>query len=273
MRVYAARRACVCVVFRTLLIQLLKLISDRRIDGKKYRFRYKKAPKNDFECMDNIQVALNYIEAKGIKLVNIGAGDIYHGNMKITLGLIWTLIRVFQIDASEGISENQAGAESQVSEEQISSGAQLLLRWCQGVVAPYSDMGVKVENFAGSFSDGRAFAALIHAHLPDLMDLNALTDDPRANLELVMDVAARNLGIPHMLDPEDVNMLLTKPNSVNKVVQLYVAMLKEQLLAAAAARQAAAAAAEAAADGHGLLQEVRLLICQEFGDRTKSVPI
>lgn len=203
-------------------------MSDRKVDGRRFRFNVRKNPKNDFECMDNIQVALNFLEAKGIKMVNIGAGDIYHGNMKITLGLIWTIIRVFQIDQKEGIVES-AGGDPAIQEgdvrpasAQISSGAQLLLRWCQGVVAPYESLGIRVRDFAGSFSDGRAFAALIHSHLPDLIDMGSLTDDPRANLELTMQVASAELGIPRMLDPEDVDMLLSNPNSVSRVVQLYV---------------------------------------------------
>ena len=181
--------------------------------------------------MDNIQVALNFLEAKGVKMVNIGAGDIYHGNMKITLGLIWTIIRVFQIDEKEGVAEQQQqhvdAAEIDDGDVQIvpvsskvSSGAQLLLKWCQGVVRPYESMGVRVRDFAGSFSDGRAFAAIIHSHLPDIIDMGALTDDPRANLELTMEIASQQLGIPHMLDPEDIDMLLANPRSVSKVVQL-----------------------------------------------------
>jgi actinin alpha len=197
------------------------------VRGKKFRFRLKKDPQQLFECMDNIQSSLNYLEAKGIVIVNIGAGDIYHGNMKITLGLIWTLIQTYQIDANQGISEAQGGAAPKLEEPstKLCTGAQLLLQWCQSTVASYvaSGLGAQPRDFAGSFSSGITIACLIHAHFPALIDLAQLRGgDSRANLELVMVVASKHLGIPRMLDPEDVDMLLASPHSVSKVVQLCV---------------------------------------------------
>lgn len=47
--------------------------------------------------VENINVSLKYIREKGIKLVSIGGEDIYAGNLKLILGLIWTLILRFQI--------------------------------------------------------------------------------------------------------------------------------------------------------------------------------
>lgn len=41
--------------------------------------------------------ALEYIESKGVKLVSIGAEEIVDGNVKMTLGLIWTIILRFAI--------------------------------------------------------------------------------------------------------------------------------------------------------------------------------
>ncbi len=45
----------------------------------------------------NIFQALEYIESKGVKLVSIGAEEIVDGNVKMTLGLIWTIILRFAI--------------------------------------------------------------------------------------------------------------------------------------------------------------------------------
>lgn len=47
--------------------------------------------------VENLNVSLKYIREKGIKLVSIGGEDIYAGNLKLILGLIWTLILRFQI--------------------------------------------------------------------------------------------------------------------------------------------------------------------------------
>ncbi len=212
----------------TLLVALIQAISDCMVRGKKFRFRLKKNPEQLFECMDNIQSSLNYLEQKGIVIVNIGAGDIYHGNMKITLGLIWTLIQTYQIDANQGIGEAQAGAAPKLEEPKLCTGAHLLLEWCQTTVASYvaSGLGARPHDFAGSFSSGVTLSCLIHAHFPTLVDLSVVgAGDARANLELVMVVASKHLGIPRMLDPEDVDMLLTSPHSVSKVVQLCVRRL------------------------------------------------
>ena len=36
--------------------------------------------------------ALDFIASKGVKLVSIGAEEIVDGNVKMTLGMIWTII-------------------------------------------------------------------------------------------------------------------------------------------------------------------------------------
>ncbi|KAG8249076.1 Microtubule-actin cross-linking factor 1, isoforms 1/2/3/5 [Homalodisca vitripennis] len=50
-----------------------------------------------FHMLQNVQMALDFLRYKKIKLVNIRAEDIVDGNPKLTLGLIWTIILHFQI--------------------------------------------------------------------------------------------------------------------------------------------------------------------------------
>ena len=48
--------------------------------------------------VQNIQRALDYLEKDcKIKLVNIGSGELYEGDSKLTLGLVWMLILHFQV--------------------------------------------------------------------------------------------------------------------------------------------------------------------------------
>lgn len=47
--------------------------------------------------LQNVQMALDFLRYKKIKLVNIRAEDIVDGNPKLTLGLIWTIILHFQV--------------------------------------------------------------------------------------------------------------------------------------------------------------------------------
>ena len=114
------------------------------------------------------------------------ATDIIDGNLKLILGLIWTLILRFTI--------------ADISAEGLSAREGLLL-WCQRKTAPYSD--VSVVDFTHSWKSGRALCALIHRHRPDLLDYDALPASPHECTALAFRVAQEHLGIPQLLDVED----------------------------------------------------------------------
>ncbi|KAJ6665935.1 hypothetical protein lerEdw1_001407, partial [Lerista edwardsae] len=50
-----------------------------------------------FHRLQNVQIALDYLKKRQVKLVNIRNDDITDGNPKLTLGLIWTIILHFQV--------------------------------------------------------------------------------------------------------------------------------------------------------------------------------
>merc|ERR1712110_168347 len=140
-----------------------------------------------FHKIANVNKALDFIASKGVKLVSIGAEEIVDGNVKMTLGMIWTIILRFAIQ--------------DISVEEMTAKEGLLL-WCQRKTAPYKN--VNVQNFHLSWRDGLAFCALIHRHRPDLLDYSKLSkDNPLENLNLAFDIAEKYLDIPRMLDAED----------------------------------------------------------------------
>ncbi|GAA6101107.1 microtubule-actin cross-linking factor 1 isoform X21 [Tachysurus ichikawai] len=51
-----------------------------------------------FHRLQNVQIALDFLKQRQVKLVNIRNDDITDGNPKLTLGLIWTIILHFQVD-------------------------------------------------------------------------------------------------------------------------------------------------------------------------------
>lgn len=156
-----------------------------------------------FHKIANVNKALDFIASKGVKLVSIGAEEIVDGNVKMTLGLIWTIILRFAIQ--------------DISVEEMTAKEGLLL-WCQRKTAPYKN--VNVQNFHLSWKDGLAFCALIHRHRPDLLDYSKLTkDNPLENLNLAFDVAEKYLNIPRMLDAEDIN---NTPMPDERAVMTYV---------------------------------------------------
>ncbi|XP_066281759.1 alpha-actinin-like isoform X4 [Branchiostoma lanceolatum] len=164
------------------LMLLLEVISGERLpkpDRGKLRFHQ----------IANVNKALDFIASKGVKLVSIGAEEIVDGNVKMTLGMIWTIILRFAIQ--------------DISVEESSSKEGLLL-WCQRKTAPYKN--VNVQNFHTSWKDGLAFCALIHRHRPELIpNYHELRkDDPIGNLNLAFEIAEKYLDIPKMLDAEDI---------------------------------------------------------------------
>ncbi|XP_078413419.1 alpha-actinin-2 isoform X3 [Cetorhinus maximus] len=163
------------------LMLLLEVISGERLpkpDQGKMRFHK----------IANVNKALDYISSKGVKLVSIGAEEIVDGNVKMTLGMIWTIILRFAIH--------------DISVEETSAKEGLLL-WCQRKTAPYKN--VNVQNFHTSWKDGLALCALIHRHRPDLIDYSKLQkDDALYNLNLALEIAEKELDIPKMLDAEDI---------------------------------------------------------------------
>lgn len=137
---------------------------------------------------ENVDKCLRFIRERGIQMTNIGPEDVVDGNRKIILGLIWTLILRFTI--------------SDINEEGLSAREGLLL-WCQRKTACYE--GVDVRDFSTSWNDGLAFCALLDIHRPDLIDFDSLDkDDHRGNMELAFEIASLEIGIPDLLDVEDV---------------------------------------------------------------------
>lgn len=61
-----------------------------------------------------------------------------------------------------------------------------------------------VVDFSHSWKSGLALCALIHRHRPDLLNYDSLPkSDPHACTRLAFDIAQKHLGIPQLLDVED----------------------------------------------------------------------
>ncbi|GIZ47196.1 hypothetical protein CKM354_001029500 [Cercospora kikuchii] len=165
-----------------ILIHLLEILSAESLG------RYAARPKLRVQRFENVNIALDFIKSRKIQLTNIGAEDVVDGNRKIILGLIWTLILRFTI--------------SDINDQGLSAREGLLL-WCQRKTACYDE--VEVRDFSSSWNDGLAFCALLDIHRPDLIDYDQLDkSDHKGNMKLAFDIASKEIGIPDLLDVEDV---------------------------------------------------------------------
>lgn len=91
------RRDSTGVSSNNLLKQQVNLIHLLEILGNESLGKYASNPRLRVQKCENVHKSLEFIKSRGIGLYNIGAEDIVDGNLKLILGLIWTLILRFTI--------------------------------------------------------------------------------------------------------------------------------------------------------------------------------
>ncbi|XP_073781846.1 plectin isoform X47 [Danio rerio] len=191
------------------LISLLEVLSGETLPRERGRMRFHK--------LQNVQIALDFLRHRQVKLVNIRNDDIADGNPKLTLGLIWTIILHFQVSYS--ISDIQVNGQSDDM-----SAKEKLLFWSQRMVDGYH--GIRCDNFTTSWRDGKLFNAIIHKHEPRLIDMpKVYRQTNMENLEQAFTVAEKELGVTRLLDPEDVDV----PHPDEKSIITYVSSLYDAM--------------------------------------------
>ncbi|XP_076644007.1 spectrin beta chain, non-erythrocytic 5 kst isoform X2 [Halictus rubicundus] len=188
------------------LLKLLEIISGERLaKPNNGRMRVHK--------IENVNKSLAFLHTK-VRLESIGAEDIVDGNPRLILGLIWTIILRFQIQEIEiDVDEENDSSEKK-------SAKDALLLWCQRKTNGYP--GVNIQDFTGSWRSGLGFNALIHAHRPDLVNWSELQQNKHIdNLNYAFDVANSELGIPRLLDAEDVDTARPDEKSIITYVASY----------------------------------------------------
>jgi len=116
------------------------------------------------------------------------------GNLKLTLGLIWSLILRYKIQVKATPATGDTGKPTE------SSGNKELLEWVNSVIPQYH-----IKNFTSDWQNGQALCSLAEALLPGQMTLpQDFSGDPVKDARMGIDKAHSNMNIPVIVDPEDV---------------------------------------------------------------------
>ena len=84
----------------------------------------------------------------------------------------------------------------------VLQGTKALESWCCLVTEGYAN--VTIVNMSSSWRNGMAFCAIIHKFRPELINFDTLDpEDAFGNNELAFTTAEQHLGIPALLDPQD----------------------------------------------------------------------
>ncbi|KAM4521617.1 nesprin-2a isoform 3-T4 [Odontesthes bonariensis] len=219
------------------LLDLLEVMSGQSMKRQRGR--------GVFQQRANIETALNFLKKKSIKLVNINIPDIIDGRPSIILGLIWTIILHCHIEelasalsfssrhsSLDSLSSLDSWSSSPVPASPVPAGRtsplhrrfrisakKALLMWvrdqCQKV-----HCCVSVKDFKSSWRSGEAFLAILCSLRPQLVDLSLVQSrSNRENLEEAFHLAERELHIPRLLEPQDVDV----KNPDEKSIMTYVA--------------------------------------------------
>ncbi|XP_019850959.1 PREDICTED: filamin-A [Amphimedon queenslandica] len=218
----------------------VKLINLVQVLSKKTVGRFSKKPRIHAQKMENVELALSLLTKKEkIKIVNIGSGDIVEGNLKLTLGLVWTLILHYQISIGFGIDTRRSGSIS---------AKQVLMDFVQDIM-PHQ----KVTNFTTDWNDGRLVAGLVDGTAPGLCPeaYTMTADTPLENAKHAMTLAEDWLGVPMLLLPENI----VNPHVDSLSVITYLAQFSEAKLVEGAPIQEGGDPSKVKADGDGLMSE------------------
>mmetsp|Transcript_16036 Transcript_16036/g.48178 ORF Transcript_16036/g.48178 Transcript_16036/m.48178 type:complete len:1595 (+) Transcript_16036:188-4972(+) len=188
-------------------------------------------PRMKLQCMLNIKICLDVMAEEGMRLTNIGPEDIYNGNRKLIMAVIWALIHHYQLTGriSGKTPRVRSGSAHTVGDKvdtskytrQLSPDQQLLM-WAQSRVRPF---GVEVSNFTTSFQDGKAFAAVVSSIKNTFMFWRHSRKQPQECMEAAFKFAETFLNVPQLLNAADI---VEAPDK--KSIQMYLAVLYDMYM-------------------------------------------
>ncbi|XP_078533930.1 filamin-C isoform X3 [Lissotriton helveticus] len=193
------------------LIALLEVLSQKKM----YR-KYHQRPNFRQMKLENVSVALEFLDREHIKLVSIDSKAIVDGNLKLILGLIWTLILHYSISMPMWEDEDEEDAKKQTPKQR-------LLGWIQNKIPQ-----LPITNFHRDWQDGKALGALVDNCAPGLCPDWETWDpaQPVENAREAMQQADDWLGVPQVIAPEEI----VDPNVDEHSVMTYLSQFPKAKL-------------------------------------------
>ncbi|KAI6210499.1 BMA-FLN-2, isoform d [Aphelenchoides besseyi] len=217
------------------LIRLVEQLQKRSCTGRIYLH-----DPTEIQCLMNTQMALEALEEDGIKLINIGSQDIVTGNLKLILGLMWSIIQRYQIARSTKVppkklimawlqavipvqlrinnfSSNQNSCLAYISyfTKELGPGYYATLAQVQNLIPD-----IRIHDFGSSWNDGFLLCRLVTAvsgRIAPFENDEMVFDDPthwiwnvrQENQQLNLDLAFAKHA---ELDVEDLTVLIVGPS-------------------------------------------------------------
>uniref|UniRef100_A0A3B3Q2M2 Calponin-homology (CH) domain-containing protein n=1 Tax=Paramormyrops kingsleyae TaxID=1676925 RepID=A0A3B3Q2M2_9TELE len=202
------------------LLALLEVLSGQKLPCEQGR-QLKR-----IHWVSNVGTALKFLESRRVSTVAK-----LRCNRVCSLCFLQIEELTSNLPAIRSLSSSTSSVDSKASSEMASppmkrkvvtkfqgSAKRALLRWVQHVASRH--LAIEVKDFGLSWRSGVAFHSVIHAIRPDLVDMELVQKRTnRENLEEAFSLAENELGIPRLLDPEDVDV--DKPDE--KSIMTYIA--------------------------------------------------
>lgn len=203
---------------------LNKILEESAVTGYVLKPVYKR-PNFSLQKIENVDDFLKFCRlVLKINTCNISAEDIVGGNLKLILGLIWTLF-VFLFSRLSAVSNDSRS---------IVDIKMILLKWINIVGRSRALPEVTNFNKDWSLQQGKRpdliFASILDYYTKDLIDYDEYAAGKKyANLESIFALAKSQLDIPSLAEPLDFNVLVPDEKCIILyLLQWYLYLEKDQ---------------------------------------------
>ncbi|XP_058812007.1 filamin-A isoform X6 [Topomyia yanbarensis] len=187
------------------LIALIEVLSQKRMS------KHNKRPTFRSQKLENVSVALKFLEIEGIKIVNIDSSDIVDCKLKLIMGLIWTLILHYSISLPMWEGDDHANEANGNN----TTPKQRLMNWIHRLVPD-----LPINNFTNDWTSGKAIGALVDGVAPGLCPDWPMWDpkDAVQNASEAMGLADDWLNVRQLIRPEE----MVNPNIDEQSMMTYL---------------------------------------------------